>query len=42
MITSNESNKKFTLSSGAQADDDDEAEIDEAPEEKNLLEIKRV
>ena len=35
---SNESNKNFTLSSGAQVDDDDEAEIDEDPEAKNQLE----
>ena len=30
--------KKFTLSSGAQVDDDYEAEIDEDPEAKNQLE----
>ena len=30
--------KKFTLSSGAQVDDDDEAEMDEDPEAKNQLE----
>ena len=32
--------KKFTLSSGAKVDDDDEAEIDEDPEAKNQLEKK--
>ena len=30
----------FTLSSGAQVDDDDEAEIDEDPEAKNQLDKK--
>ena len=32
--------KKFTLSSGAKVDDDDEAEIDQDPEAKNHLEKK--